>query len=320
MSNFSKMKYFLTISLLGLLQLTAIGQLPVSTSPLSERLTRALDRSQTESNRSDSARRTVAVSGLLKAQRQIWSAARQSTFVENVELRNAAKTTLISALESDPTLAEAYTMLAELELTSQSQNVPEALAFTGLAIRSNPENYGGHRLQARILTRTSSFNRPTFDRNIGLRAIAAWKQVVRLDPLNAEAWAFLSKLYEATNEPDQQLAALRKWTGSPAPLDSGFYRAVIGREAELTPEAASIDLATALIKRSLAEEAVDILTLIIIDNPDNRKALDLVSKAVDSEPKPSRDKIGEKLRSALSSNPGNAALILLVEKIKLSQM
>jgi predicted Zn-dependent protease len=94
----------------------------------------------------------------------------------------------------------------------------------------------------------------------------------------------------------------------------------MGREIELTPEAASIDLATALIKRNKAEEAVDILTLILIDNPENRKALDLVATAVDTEPKPSRDKIAEKLKSALSSNPGNAALALLVEKIKTSQM
>ena len=250
----------------------------------------------------------------------MWSAARQTTLVENIELRNAAKSTLIGALENDPTLAEAYTMLAELELTSQTQNVSEALAFTHLATRANPANFGGHVLQARIYTRTSRLTDQNFDRNLGIKAIAAWKQVVKLDPRNAEAWAFLGKLYQLTGEPEQQIEALTKWTGSAASIDAGFYRALMGRDAELTPEAASIELANALVKRNRTEEAVDILTRLLIDDPENIKAAKLAAETIDAEPKANLDKIAGKLRSALSANPGNTALAMLVAKIGSSRM
>jgi tetratricopeptide (TPR) repeat protein len=307
-----EMKYFrLTLMLMFVasLSFTAAAQQP----KLSEKFIAALDRAK--NNETDLARRTAALAGLLKAQRQLWSAARQSTLVENTELRNAAKATLIRTLENDPTLAEAYTMLAELELTSQSQNVSEALAFTQLATRSNPANFGGHVIQARIYTRTSGITGQTFDRDLGSKAIAAWKEVVKLDPLNAEAWAFLGHIYQVTGEPDQQIEALRNWTGSPVSSDAGFYRAVMGRDAELTPEAASFELAAALLKRKRTEEAVDILTRLLIDDPENTRAARLAAETIDSEPKATLDKIAGKLRSALSENPGNAALILLVEKL-----
>ncbi len=317
------MKYFRPASFffsIVLLQCTISAQPPVA-SPLpvlSEKLTRALNRTL-ENGDPDSARRTAALTDLLKAQRHLWTADRQQTLVENVELRNAAKTTLITALDKDPTLAEAYTMLAELELTSQSQNVSEALAFTELATRANPANFGGLRLKARILTRLTKMTEADVDRNLVVKAISAWNQVVKLDPLNAEALAFLSRLYEANGEPEQQIAALQKWTGAPVPAENGFYRAVMGRDAELTPETASLTLAAVLIKNGRTEEAIDIVIRILIDDPDNRQAARIATGAIDSAPKAGREKIAEKLRSALSSNPGNKALISLVERISLSR-
>lgn len=317
------MKYFLltfVFAFVSLLHVTASAQQPVgSPAPrLSEKFTAAFSR--VKNSDTDQIRRTAALAGLLKAQRQMWSAGRQSTLVENIELRNAAKSTLIGALENDPTLAEAYTMLAELELTSQSQNVAEALAFTDLATRSNPANFGGHVLQARIYTRTSRITEQNFDRNLGIKAIAAWTQVVKLDPQNAEAWAFLAKLYQLTGEPERQIEALTRWTGSAVSIDPGFYRALMGRDAELTPEAASIELANALVKRNRSEEAVDILTRLLIDDPENTKAAKLAAKIIDAEPKANLDRIAKKLQFALSTNPGNAALVLLVAKISFSRM
>lgn len=314
------MKFFCIICVVLLVAMPRAATFAQPPSPkLSERFNSALTRSL-ENGGPNSAQRTAGFHEFMKAQRQLLLARKQSTPIESFRLRGAGKASLVAALEKDPTLAEAYTMLAELELTSALQNVSEALAFTELAVRANPENFGGHRLQARILTRTSRITEPAFDRNIGLKAISAWKQVVRLDPQNAEGWAFLSKLYEVTGEPEQHIESLRKWTSTPTPFEVGFYRAVMGRESDLTPEYASIQLAAALINRDKADEAVDILTRILIDDPENKSALDLAAKAVDNEPKASLEKIAGKLRLALSSNPGNAALVMLVKKIDSSRM
>lgn len=311
---------FLSLALLQSAVSAQPTELVHSTVPtLSEKFADALSRAL-EKDTIGVSRRTAAFADFMKAQRQLWSASRQRTMVESVELRNAGKTSLIAALEKDPRLSEAYTMLAELELTSQSQNVSEALALAELATRANPANFGGHRLRSRILTRLAGITDESFDRNAGTKAIAAWKQTAKLDPMNAEAWAFLSRLYEVTNEPDLQIEALQKWTGASVSLDAGFYRAVMGPEAELTPEAASMGLAAVLIKRDRAEEAIEILTRILIDDPKNRKAAKLAADTIDSKPTPALDRIARKLRTALSSNPGNEALILLVAKISSSRM
>jgi predicted Zn-dependent protease len=260
-------------------------------------------------------KREQAYIKLLEGQRYIWQMERlrgQRSATEMMNSGRLAKLALQKAIEFDPTLAEAYTALAELTWQMSSGETSEAVRLANIAISLNPNNYGGHYLLAQIYTLRSQVNVGNPDAEAAEKAIAAWREIARLDPRSAEAWAFLSLFYEKTNREKENLEALEKWRSAAAPLQSGFYKYVTN--GDLSPEAASLKLGAALIKAGRAREAVIILSNAIAEDPDNEQALDLLNQAIDFSGNLEAQQAIEALEQAVYANPENYPLIEMLAR------
>ncbi len=210
------------------------------------------------SNQVNRERREQAYAKLLEGQRYFWQMTRQRARSNSVNYAKLAKQAFQKAIELDPNLAEAYTALAELAIYGQPMNTDEAIAMATIAVKANPDNFGGHRILAGIYTLKSGLNSSKYNREFAQKAITEWQEVVRLDPRNAEAWAFLSEFYEKEGKEKEKIEALRKWLSSAAPVDSRFYRMVFGNWADLSPENAAVRLGRALLKNNQIAEAIEI--------------------------------------------------------------
>ncbi|MEG7759724.1 hypothetical protein, partial [Listeria monocytogenes] len=90
------------------------------------------------------------------------------------------------AVELNPNLAEGYTALAELAITMQPSDVDEAIMLASIATKLDPNNFGGHRIMARLYIFKSGLSGGVANPVFTQKAIAEWKEVARLDPRNAE--------------------------------------------------------------------------------------------------------------------------------------
>jgi tetratricopeptide (TPR) repeat protein len=261
--------------------------------------------------------RTLALAKLLEGQRFAWSASRIRARAGIASTLRLARQSFLKAVEIDPTLAEGYTALAELEISTRpgEAEVDEALKLAAIALRVDPHNFGAHRIRARLLSYRSRVASANFDRTLGDQAIAEWKDVARLDPRNAEAWAFLSVFYEKINKPADQIDALRKWLAGATPIDTQFFRLVMGGQANLSPEQASIQLGQALLIAGQTKEAIEILSSLIADDPDNATAVDFLQDAVSSVRGETAALAIESLQQAVYANPNNAGLIELLADV-----
>ena len=95
----------------------------------------------------------------------------------NVKL---AKQAFQESVELDPLLSEGYTALAELAINGQPQDGEEAIRLALLAVKVNPNNFGARRILARLYSFQSRLSGGTFSPEQGNKAIAEWKQVVKL--------------------------------------------------------------------------------------------------------------------------------------------
>ena len=130
---------------------------------------------------------------------------------------------------------------------------------------------------ARLYTVKSRLNNGTLDADMAAKAIDEWKQITRLDPRNAEGWAFLSAFSDAKDQTADEIEYLKKWISSASPLDVQFYGRIMGSDAALTPENASIKLGRALLKTGKKAEAVETLSVLLADDPENGEAIDLLT-------------------------------------------
>lgn len=283
----------------------------VQTQKLSEILAKNLENSkQTEISRE---RREQAYAKLLEGQRYIWNSSRgRSQSGRTAGGARMAKQSLQQAVELNPQLAEGYTALAELAITTPPNDIDEALALATIATKLDPNNFGGYRIQARLNTFKSRLNNGALDPVYTQKAIASWKEVTRLDPRNAEAWAFLSEFYDKTNRPEDRIEALKKWIASATPIETQFYLRVIGGQGNLQPESATIKLGEALLKAGKTREAVEIISRTVADEPDNNEAIELLRDAVASGDKDAAAIAIESLQQAVFANPGNSSLIILL--------
>ena len=112
------------------------------------------------------------------------------------------------------------------------------------------------------------------------RAIASLKEVLRLDPNDAEALALLGEFYSLTGKEAEAVEMFRRWVGAPSTLDTQFYRAAT-RGGELTPDAAWGRLAQSLLKLGRTAEAIDALRQALSADPENQTFLRLLSRAVE---------------------------------------
>jgi tetratricopeptide (TPR) repeat protein len=256
--------------------------------------------------------REQAYARLLEGQRYIWlgNPARGSAG-SAANFRNA-RAALLKALEIDPTLSEVYTALAELVLTSPTASVDEAIDLAKLGVETRTESFGSHRILARLYTFKSKLNGGDIDPEASQNAINEWLEVTRLDPKNAEAWAFLSEFYGNSGQSDKQIDALKKWVGSATPVDSQFYRQMMGGSENLTPENATLRLASTLIKSGRSREAIEIVGQMVADDPENTDAIDLLREAVETSDSQVSSEAVTALEQAVYANPSNTALIDLL--------
>jgi tetratricopeptide (TPR) repeat protein len=264
-------------------------------------------------------KREQAFAKLYEAQRWIWMMKRTRSQTVLVNSLKSAREALKKAIELNPNLAEAYTTLAELNIIIIPGNKDEALLLAGIASKLNPDNFGARQILAQVYTEKSLINTENLESNFAQKAVSEWKEVTRLDPRNAEAWAFLSVFYERLNKSDERIAALRKWLSSTAPMerDQFFYRRLFGKSEDLSPENAALKLGDALIKSEQSAEAVEVLSRTIADQPDNALAIDLLRQAIQISEVKTTNKTIELIQQAVFANPSNLALIELLSETQI---
>lgn len=257
-------------------------------------------------------KREQAYAKLLEGQRYVWAAKRsRSQAAVNSRL---ARQAFQRAVELDPTLAEGYTALAELAWNFPPNDVEESIRLAKIAIAIDKNNFGANRLLGRAYTLKSRLNRGTTDPENAQKAIEYWKDTARLDGRYAEAWAFLSALY--TEGSDEQIAALRGWLASATPIDTYFYRVLMGGQADLAPENAAVKLGKALLVAKRIKEAVEVLNQVIVDDPESEEALDSLRTALDASDASVAQTSIQAIKQAIYANPGDTELILLLAKVQ----
>ncbi|REJ78364.1 MAG: tetratricopeptide repeat protein [Acidobacteria bacterium] len=279
-----------------------------SSEPLSELLASRLENLPREFAISRE-EREEAYAKLLEGQRYLWSMRRMRSTNPGVRVgARMAKNALQRAVEINPKLAEGYTALAELSLTAPPQDLEEAISLSKIAVGLDPDNFGGYRFLGRLYTIKSNLGRGRVNDDSAASAIDAWKQIVRLDPRNAEAWAFLSEFYDYTEQEEERITALRNWLSSAAPVDQGFYGRVMRDQGELTPETAALKLGEALLDLGRYEQALEILTRAVSEDPSNLEAADMLGEALENVSAASMSPVIEALRQAVFANPENLSL------------
>ena len=263
-------------------------------------------------------RREQAYAKLLESQRYIWamrpSRRASSPGANNVSL---ARQSLQKAIELNPLLAEAYTALAELTLLAPPYDLEEAVALAGIAVKIEPGNFGARRILARLYTIKSRGNGGTLDSVWAQKAISEWKEVARLDPRNAEAFAFLSDFYARAKMPAERIDALRKWLASAAPLDPYFYGRVMGERADLSPEGATVKYGQALLESGETREAIGVLSRAAADNSENEEAVKQLRRAVESANADEAATAIPALQQAVYANPENVSLVEILTKLQI---
>lgn len=260
--------------------------------------------------------REQAFVAMLEGQRYAWANLRtrsQAAMANNSRLARAAYQ---RAVDLDPTLAEAYTAMAELAIVTPPNDIETAIELAGKAVSIDKNNFGAQRIIARLNTFKSRLNIGTLDKVSAANALAAWKEITRIDPRYAEGWAFQATFFDQMKMPTERIEALRNWLASAQPLETGFYRQVMGPAESLAPEAASLKLGTALVDTGKMTEAIEVLSLVVADDPSNILAIALLEKALATgNPSVSMTAI-QSLQQAAYANQENVILIKLISQMQ----
>lgn len=258
------------------------------------------------------AKREIAFGFLLEGQRYLLLVERLRTRAAIESNIGKAKRAFQNAVDADPMLAEAYTALAEVAVTSPPNDIEEGMRLASNAVKANPGNIGGRRLLARLATVKSGLNRTTINNEYSAVAVREWTEITRGDPRNAEAWAFLSAFHEAAGRTDDNIGALKKWISASPAAEIQFYRRIMGENAELTPEAASVKLGSALISAGRPDEAVKVLCEMITEDGDNDGAIVLLRDAIESSDTGFSANSLRSIQNAALAVPGSLPLIKLL--------
>lgn len=261
-------------------------------------------------------RREQAFVKLLEGQRFVWNTQRLQTQAGKANSMRLAKLAFQKAVEFDPALSEGYTALAELAVGMSPIDIDESIRLAAIATKIEPQNFGGHRMLARLYTVKSRLNNGPLDPVFVEKAIEEWSHITRLDPRNAEGWAFLSAFSEKKNQTSEQIEMLKKWIGSASPVDNQFYGRIMGSDASLTPESATLKLGAALVKAGRKAEAVETLSILIADDPGNAEAIDLLAEAIDSTEGSAAEAAIEALQQAVFANPANVSLVDMLARLQ----
>jgi tetratricopeptide (TPR) repeat protein len=274
-----------------------------ATSSLSLLTARAQDRSTTSSSEpalaspvttgsdtTEDANRTrqvraLAYSKLLAGQRLLLKVRySENEAADAATTIQAAQKLFLEASQLDPTMAEAHTALAEISFFYPPRNVEEAARLANVAIKINNNNFGGHQMLSRIYGLRSGLNGQQLDKTYAERTIVELKEVTRLAPNNAEAWALLGEMLMALDRKDEAIAAFTKWAAAPPAahgMDARFFQTITGG-GELTPDSAAARLGDALIRAGRPREAVASIRRAISLDPQNAGYQELLGRAIES--------------------------------------
>ncbi len=260
-------------------------------------------------------RRAQAYAKLLEGQRYVWTMSRIRSESSIAYYSKLAKQALQKSAELDPTLAEAYTALSDLAKNTPPYDVDESIMLADIAVKIDRDNFGAHQILAQLYTFKSGLNRNALDSTFTQKAISEWKEIARLDPRNAEAFAFLSEFYAKTDKNGERIVALKNWLASSTPSSDGFYGRVYPDES-LAPQAATIKLGQALLENKQTREAVEILSRAVAEEPENAQAIELLRAAVQSADNDSVKTAVQSLQQAVYANPDNPSLSLLLAQVQ----
>ncbi|MBX7053547.1 MAG: tetratricopeptide repeat protein [Pyrinomonadaceae bacterium] len=257
-------------------------------------------------------RRREAMERLLEGQRFLLASYNLRSETAVISTTGRARESFLKAVELDPSLAEAYTALAEIAVSTPPNDIGEAIKYAHAAVRVDGRNFGGRRLLARLYTIRARGSDGKFDPGTSVMAVANWLEVTKLDPRNAEAWAFLATLYEAAGRKEEEIDALRKWVSSAPAIETQFYRAALGRTDSLTVETASLRLGRALVASGKPDEALAVLGNLVADDPTNAGAIELLGDAIAQAGDAAVRSATDFLRQAVYAEPSNLRLIDLL--------
>lgn len=252
-------------------------------------------------------RRVKAYAKLMEGQR-FFTNARGAGGITRDDLSSAQKAFELAAA-LDPTLSEAHTALAEIAFFFlDDQTLAERHATA--AVRVDNNNFGAQRILSRIYSLKAGLDPDKIDRAAADRAIAALKEVLRIDPSDGEALALLGEFYALTGRDNEAIDAFRRWMGAPATVDTNFYK-VISQGRELSPDAAAARLAEAYLKAGRTGEAVEAVRRALSINPENTQYLALLGEAIDAGSGEEPEAITE-LQRMIAANPTNLAAVSLL--------
>lgn len=200
---------------------------------------------------------------------------RKQAYLRYIEAQRmkAARTTKVNDLitiyreiiQLDPTAAEPHAELGELYAFYLGQL--EAGEREGReAVRLDPDCFSGQRLLARLYMITVRFEKEAKLAQID-RAIRTYEEVARIDPTSAEAWAFLSDLYQMKNDPLRQTRALEKLTTIGVPTETVFYRQVMN--TDIATEQAWYQLSQLYLAQGKHPQAIEAARRAFEGDPDS---------------------------------------------------
>ncbi|PYS88005.1 MAG: hypothetical protein DMF64_21625 [Acidobacteria bacterium] len=251
-------------------------------------------------------RRARAYAKLLEGQRYLSSAAQVGGMTR--ESITSAQSALKEASDLEPTLAEAHTALAEIafffldDLTTAER---EANAATQI----DHDNFGAHRLLARVYALKAGLAEDKVDRPAVERAIKELNEVIRLDSNDPEALALLGEFYQLTGRTNEAIDAFKRWAVAPPAVDVRFYQ-IITQGRDLTPDAAAARLGEALLRAGRTAEALGAIRNALAASPENVRYLELLSQAISAGGVDSS--AVDDLKRMLVANPANAAAVSLL--------
>lgn len=251
-------------------------------------------------------KREQAYAKLLEGQRRLMNAGNDPS----EEAVRAARDAFQQAAVLDPTLAEARTALAEIAFFASDLETATREATN--ATRIEPNSFGAHRLLSRIYAIKSGLNSENINKTFAERGIAEAREVARLDPADAEAWALLAEFYKATGRTNEAIDALTKWAAAPAAIDPRFFQFATGGHS-LAPDAAAAQLGEALLQSNRNAEAIAAIRRAISLAPGNKEYIELLGRALESagSNNNSNNAIVE-LQRMVAADPANIALVQLL--------
>ena len=248
-------------------------------------------------------KRAQAYAKLLEGQRYFSGVRSGNLTVEAVRRAQAA---FQQAADLDPTLAEARTALAEIALyvlDDQQQAEAEGLAAT----RINPDNLGARRILSRVYTLRSKLGEEGFDRASADKAVAELRELIRLSPGDAEAWALLAEFQLRLGRDAEAVESLQRWATLPAAVEGRFYQ-IVTRGRELSPDAANARLAEVYLRLNRANDAVGALRNALAIEPENTRYLELLGEALEAAGGADQSTINE-LARIVAQQPQNAVAV-----------